>query len=170
MNFPRVGASTIATFSPENVEELGVWPRSADALRPVPGPRYARIKRVRLPVDTRMVDDQDEVDEFEFEFEDEFEDEDYESLKDRVRRGPILGVLLGATLFAGAIWVVLNAIVDIHFARGFADFVTSETEGELWIWVQAVREIAHSIFLVALGSYVVLWLALRDLDRDAAPS
>jgi hypothetical protein len=81
---------------------------------PVPGPRWALIKRLRLPVDTLMVDDQDEVDEFEFEFEEEFEDEDYESLKDRVRRGPILGVLLGTTLFAGAIWVVLNAIVDIH--------------------------------------------------------
>jgi hypothetical protein len=48
-----------------------------------------------------MVDDQDEVDEFEFEFEDEFEG--YESLRDRVRRGPILGVLLGTTLFAGAV-------------------------------------------------------------------
>jgi hypothetical protein len=33
-----------------------------------------RNKRARLPVDTWMVDDQDEVDEFEFEFEDEFED------------------------------------------------------------------------------------------------
>jgi hypothetical protein len=115
-----------------------------------------------------MVDDQDEVDEFEFEFEDEFED--YVSLKDRVRRGPLLGVLLWTTLVAGAIWVVLNAIVDIHFAEGFADFVASETGNELWIWVQAVREIAYSVFLVALGSYVVLWLALRDLNRDAAPS
>ena len=138
---------------------------------PVPGPRYARIKRARLPVDTRMVDDQDEVDEFEFEFEDEFEDEDYLSLKDRARRGPLLGVLLWTTLVAGAIWVVLNAIVDIHFARGFSNsFAESETAGELWIWVQAVREIAYSVFLVALGSYVVLWLALRDLNRDAAPS
>jgi hypothetical protein len=82
---------------------------------PVLGPRYARIKRARLPVDTRMVDDHDEVDEFEFEFEDEFEDEDYVSLKDRVRRGLLLGVLLWTTLVAGAIWAVLNAIVDSHF-------------------------------------------------------
>ena len=104
-----------------------------------------------------MVDDQDEVDEFEDEFA------DYESLKDRVRRGPLLGVLLGTTLLAGAIWVVLNAIVDIHFARGFSNsFAESETAGELWMWVQAAREIAYTIFLVALGSYVVLWLALRE--------
>lgn len=82
---------------------------------PALGPREARIKRVRLPVDTRMVDDQDEVDEFEF--EDEFEDEGYESLRDRVRRGPILGVLLGTTLFAGAVWVVLNSITHIRQAN-----------------------------------------------------
>jgi hypothetical protein len=83
------------------------------SVNPVLGPRQARIKRIRLPVDTRMVDDQDEVDEFEFEFEDE--DEDGESLRDRVRRGPILGALLGTTLFAGAVWVVLNSTTT--FAR-----------------------------------------------------
>ena len=109
-----------------------------------------------------MVDNQDDVDEFAFEFEDEFEDEDYLSLKDRVRRGPLLGALLVTTLVAGAIWVVLNAIVDVRFAKGFTDFVASEMESELWIWAQAVREIAYSVFLVALGSYVVLWLALRE--------
>ena len=108
-----------------------------------------------------MVDDQDEVDEFEYEFEFEDEFEDDVSLKDRVRRGPLLGALLVITLVAGAIWVALNAIVDIRFARGYADFA-SEMESELWIWTQAVREIAYSVFLVALGSYVVLWLALRE--------
>jgi hypothetical protein len=72
------------------------------------------IKRVQLLVDTRMVDNQDDVDEF----------EDYESLKDRLRRGPLLGVLLGTTLVAGVIWLVLTAIVDIRFARGyFADIL-----------------------------------------------
>jgi hypothetical protein len=120
------------------------------------------IKRVRLPVDTRMVDDQDE-------FEDEFED--YESLKERVRRGPLLGVLLWTTLVAGATWVVLNAMFNIRYRGGFADFVTSASEpSEFWIWAQTARGIAYSVFLVALGSYVVLWLALRDLNRDAAPS
>jgi hypothetical protein len=119
---------------------------------------------------TRMVDDQDEVDEFEFEFEDEFEDEDYESFKDRVRRGPLLGVLLWTTLVAGAIWVGLNAIIDIRFAGGFAADSFSTEPHKLWIWLQAASEIAYSVFLVALGSYVVLWLALRDLNRDATPS
>jgi hypothetical protein len=66
------------------------------------------------------------------------------------------------TLVAGAIWVVLNAIVDIRFAKGFIDFVASEMESVVWIWVQAAREIAYSVFLVALGTYVVLWLALRE--------
>jgi hypothetical protein len=114
------------------------------------------IKRVQLLVDTRMVDNQDDVDELEDEFE------DYESLKDRLRRGPLLGVLLGTTLVAGATWVVLNAIFDIRFSRGFADFFASEATAEMWIWVQTARGIAYSVFLVALGSYVVLWLALRE--------
>ena len=133
---------------------------------PVPGPRYARIKRVQLPVDTRMVDDQDEVDEFEFEFEDEFED--YESLRDRVRRGPILGVLLGTTLFAGAVWVVLNSINHIRQANlirqasVYPDIFSSKSENELWVWMQAASGIAHAVSLVALDSYVVLWLALRE--------
>ena len=117
-----------------------------------------RIKRVRLAVDTRMVDNHDEVDELEDEFE------DYESLKDRVRRGPLLGFLLATTLVAGTIWVVLNAIFNIRYRGGFADFVTSasETAGEFWIWAQTARGIAYSVFLVALGSYVVLWHALRE--------
>ena len=114
------------------------------------------IKRIQMPVDTRTVDNHDEVDEFEDEFE------DYESLKDRVRRGPLLGALLWTTLVAGASWVVLNAIVDIRLANGWADFFGSETAGHVWIWAQTARGILYSVFLVALGSYVVLWLALRE--------
>ena len=105
-----------------------------------------------------MVDNDDEADEFEDEFE------DHESLKDRVRRGPLLGVLLWTTLVAGGTWVVLNAMFNIRYRGGFADFVTSATEtaGEFWVWAQTARGIAYSVFLVALGSYVVLWLALRE--------
>jgi hypothetical protein len=111
-----------------------------------------------------MVDDQDEVDEFENEFEDDV------SLKDRVLRGPLLRILLWTVLIAGAVWVVLQVIFQIHAATGYQDIFSSEAGAELWGWVQAVGGIAYTVFLVALGSYVVLWLALRDLDRDAAPS
>jgi hypothetical protein len=45
---------------------------------------------------------------------------------------------------------------------GFAGRFFASEAGEVWIWVQTVREIAYSVFLVALGSYVVLWLALRE--------
>jgi hypothetical protein len=106
-----------------------------------------------MAVDTPMVDNRDEVDEF----------EDHKSLKDRVRRGPLLGVLLVTTLVAGSIWVVIKAIFAIRYAGGFAGFFSgSETAGELWIWAQAASDVAYSVFLVALGSYVVLWLALRE--------
>jgi hypothetical protein len=56
------------------------------------------IKRIQLPVDTRMVDKQDDVDEFEDEFE------EYMSLKDRVLRGPLRGICLWTVLTAGAVW------------------------------------------------------------------
>ena len=108
-----------------------------------------------------MVDNHDEDDEFEDEFE------DYESLKDRVRRGPLLGASSGLTLVAGAVWVVLTTVLDIRVARGyFDDTFASQTPGDaLWRWGLAARDIAYSVFLVALGSYVVLWLALREDSR-----
>ena len=108
------------------------------------------IKRVRLPVDTRTVDNQDEVE----------ASEDYESLSDRVRRGPLREVLLWTILVAGAIWVVLNAIVQIRFVWFTGRFAS--VPSSVFIWAQAVAGIANSVFLVALGSYIALWLALRE--------
>jgi hypothetical protein len=90
------------------------------------------------------------------------ESEDFESLEDRIRRGPVLGVLLWTALIAGAVWVVLNAIVQIRLATGYPDLFSSEAGAELWAWVQAVSGIAYTAFLVALGSYVLLWLRVRQ--------
>jgi hypothetical protein len=90
------------------------------------------------------------------------ESEDFESLEDRIRRGPLLGVLLWTGLIAGAVWVVLNAIVQIRLATGYPDLFSSEVGAELWAWVQAVGGIAYTTFLVALGSYVLLWLRVRQ--------
>jgi hypothetical protein len=90
------------------------------------------------------------------------ESEDFESLEDRIRRGPLLGVLLWTALIAGAVWVVLNAIVQIRLATGYPDLFSSEAGAELWAWVQAVSGIAYTTFLVALGSYVLLWLRVRQ--------
>jgi len=90
------------------------------------------------------------------------ESEDFESLEDRIRRGPLLGVFLWTALIAGAVWVVLNAIVQIRLATGYPDLFSSEAGAELWAWVQAVGGIAYTTFLVALGSYVLLWLRVRQ--------
>jgi hypothetical protein len=98
-----------------------------------------------------MVDDQDESDEF----------EDHQSLRDRVRRGPLREVLLWTMLVAGAIWVVLNAIVQIRFTGLATERFRSVPLG-VFIWAQAVAGIANSVFLVTLGSYIALWLALRE--------
>jgi hypothetical protein len=113
-------------------------------------PAHARIKRVRLPLDTRTVDNEDEVE----------ESEDYERLRDRVRRGPLREVLLWTILVAGAVWVVLNAIVQIRFVWFTGRFAS--VPSSVFIWAQAVAGIANSVFLVALGSYIALCLALRE--------
>lgn len=39
---------------------------------------------------------------------------------------------------------------------------SSEEAAEVWVWVQAMSGIAYSVFLVALGSYVLLWLRVRQ--------
>jgi hypothetical protein len=54
-----------------------------------------------------MSDDQDEIEGV----------EDFESLDDRIRRGPLLGVLFWTALIAGAVWVVLNAMIQIRLIR-----------------------------------------------------
>jgi hypothetical protein len=64
--------------------------------------------------------------------------------------------------------VVLNSINHIRQANlirqasVYPDIFSSESENELWVWMQAASGIAYTDFLVALGSYVVLWLALRE--------
>lgn len=112
---------------------------------------------------SRMVDNQDDVDEFEDEFE------DYESLKDRVRRGPLLGVLLGTTLVAGAVWVVLNAFCRDSPREGPRRFLRLGDCRSCLDMAQTARGIVYSVFLVALGSYVVLWLAPARTPAEDRP-
>ena len=90
------------------------------------------------------------------------ESEDFESLEDRILRGPLLGVLLWTAIIAGAVWVVLNVIIQIRLATGYPDLFSSEAGAELWAWAQAVSGIAYTTFLVALGSYVLLSLRVRQ--------
>jgi hypothetical protein len=104
-----------------------------------------------------MNDEEDELDEDDLE-----EWEDSESLEDRIRGGPLLGVLLWTALIAGAVWAVLNAVVQIRYATGYPELFNSELGADLWIWLQAVSGIANTLFLVALGSYVLLWLRVRQ--------
>jgi hypothetical protein len=72
------------------------------------------------------------------------------------------GVLLSTAPIAGAVWVVLNVIIQIRQATGYPDLLSSEAAAELWAWVQAVSGIACTTFLVALDSYVLLWLRVRQ--------
>jgi hypothetical protein len=96
--------------------------------------------------------DQDELDEW----------EDFESIEDRIRRGSLLGIFLWTALIAGAVWVVLNVIIQIRLATGYPNIFSSEAGADLWAWAQAASGIAYTVFLVALGSYVLLWLRVRQ--------
>lgn len=62
----------------------------------------------------------------------------------------------------GGVWIALNAYVQIRQARGYSNLFSSEEAAEVWVWVQAMSGIAYSVFLVALGSYVLLWLRVRQ--------
>lgn len=84
------------------------------------------------------------------------------SFEDRIRRGPLLRALLWTAIIAGAAWVVLNASIQIRTAKGYADIFSSEGPAELWVWMQVVSGIAYTVFLVALGSYILLWLRFRQ--------
>lgn len=119
--------------------------------RPRRGPRYAHIKRVRLPVDTRMWTTKMRLK----------NPRTMRILRDRVRRGPLREVLLWTMLVAGAIWTVPNAIVQVRFA-GLSTGRFASSPSSVFIWAQAAAAIANSVFLVALGSYIALWLALRE--------
>ena len=52
--------------------------------------------------------------------------------------------------------------IQIHTARDYADIFSSEGPAELWVWMQSVNGIAYTVFLVALGSYILLWLRFRQ--------
>ena len=95
------------------------------------------------------------------EWEDLEEWEDHESFEDRIRRGPLLGALLWTAIIAGAVWVVLNAI-QIRTARAYEDIFSSEGPAEFWVWMQVVSGIAYAVFLVTVGSYILLWLRFHQ--------
>lgn len=99
--------------------------------------------------------------------EDELEEsEAFKSLEDRIRGGPLLGVLLWTALIAGAVWVVLNAAGQIRSATSYPDLFSSKADADLWMWVQAVSSIAYTMLVVALGSCVLLWLRVRQSSRS----
>jgi hypothetical protein len=89
------------------------------------------------------------------------ESEDFESLEDRIRRGPLLGVLLWTALIAGAVWVVLNAIVQIRLATGYPDPFSS-VGAELWAVGSSCGR--HRLHDVSRGSRLLcsLWLRVRQ--------
>jgi hypothetical protein len=75
-----------------------------------------------------------------------------------------LSALLWTALGAGALWVLLRGAIQLRFYLGDGlNGFQSEGEAEIWAWVQAFDGISYSVFLVALGSYVLIWLRARQM-------
>jgi hypothetical protein len=99
--------------------------------------------------------------------DDDLWDEARPSLDDRIRNGPLFQILLWTTLIAGAVWVVFSAAVGVQSVSGYP--LGSGITSTLWVWVQVGSSIAYSVFIVGVGSYVLLWLRLRQASRSDRP-
>ncbi|HYZ13228.1 MAG TPA: hypothetical protein VFA08_06425 [Actinomycetota bacterium] len=85
-------------------------------------------------------------------------------LEERIRRGPWLRILLWLALLSGVAWIVSNGLLQIRFGVLTPTAFAGEIEAEFYEWVQVISGIGYTLFVVAVGSYVVLWLAARRQD------
>jgi hypothetical protein len=82
-------------------------------------------------------------------------------LEERLRRGPLPRILLWLALLSGVAWIVSNGLLQIRFAVLTSTAFASEIEAEFYKWAQVVSGIGYTLFVVAVGNYVLLWLAAR---------
>jgi hypothetical protein len=85
-------------------------------------------------------------------------------LEERLRSRPFLRILLWLALLSGLAWIVSNGLLQIRFAVLTPTAFASAIEAEFYDWVQVVSGISYTLFVVAVGSYVLLWLAARHRD------
>ena len=86
-------------------------------------------------------------------------------LEERLGRGPWLRVLLRLALLSGVAWILSNGVLQIRFAIVTPSVFGSEGEAEFYEWVQVVSGICYTLFVVSVGSYVLLWLATRRREE-----
>ena len=82
-------------------------------------------------------------------------------LEERLRTGPLLRILFWLALLSGLAWIVSNGLLQIRFAARTPTPFAREVEAEFFEWVQVVSSLGYTLFVVAVGSYVLLWLAAR---------
>lgn len=80
------------------------------------------------------------------------------------QRGPLLRILFWLALLSGVAWIVSNGLLQIRFAVLTPTAFASEIEAEFYEWVQVVSGIGYTLFVVAVGSYLLLWLAAGRRD------
>lgn len=67
-------------------------------------------------------------------------------------------------LLAGAGWVASTAILHVRITL-LGDPFQSQAALDALRWVRAAERIGYALFLVAAGSYVILWLRSREASR-----
>jgi hypothetical protein len=82
-------------------------------------------------------------------------------LEERLRRGPLPRILFWLALLSGVAWIVSNGLLQIRFAVLTPTAFASEIEAEFYEWAQVVSSVCNTLFVVAVGSYVLLWLGAR---------
>lgn len=81
----------------------------------------------------------------------------------RIQHGPWLGPLRWIALISGGVWIAMNGALRVRFyVLGNPGF-PSGTAAEIFYWIQALSSVANSVFLVAVGAYVLLWLRTRSI-------
>ncbi len=92
--------------------------------------------------------------------EDEWEDD--ASADDGVRRQGLLAALFWVAIVAGLVWIALNTYVQIRVNVSGDQFFGSEEVAEFFRWAQTLSGISYTVFLVSVGSYVLVWLRSRQ--------
>lgn len=89
---------------------------------------------------------------------DEAPDEEWGN--DRARASPWLSLVFWLAIVAGLAWIGLNGYVQIRQQLD-GDQLFSSPEAADFFWAQAVAGISYTVFLVSVGTYVLVWLRSR---------
>jgi hypothetical protein len=91
--------------------------------------------------------------------QDEF---DRRNRSERIRRGHALDVARWAAFIAGALWVFTTAVFVFMYTTIPDNVAGPGTPFDRIKWWEAAAQVSQPLFIVCLGTYVILWLRARQ--------